>query len=240
MKFNDIHPQLRITAITAFTFILAIGAPSTFGVEKPETSPLVFVTEYISELAAIENIRESGERELKEDTKANVSSEAIHSSALFQLELRSQIKMLQGMRLKPPFDQLIPEITAFYQQKVLIWQRIISVSSAFLDGPKPGVDYGKLGAEMPQLRARLEFIDKALFEASPSIFATLIDMKPDSKNHVSHLIITKEERAKLLDDINTDFGSKLDEKEQNWIVSAASVLKGYLLKDFKSSDEPWD
>jgi hypothetical protein len=240
MKYGNSCPQTRITAIIVFVFVLATGVPLTLGVEKPETSHLVFVTEYIRELAAIENIRESGERELKEDTKADVSSEAIHSSALFQLELRSQIKMLQSMRLKRPFDQLIPEITAFYQQEILIWQRIISISSAFLGGPKPGVDYAKLGTEMPKLRAQLEFIDKALFEASPSVFATLIDMKPDSKNHTSHLIITKEERTKLLDDINTDFGSKLDAKAQNWTVSAASVLKGYLLKDFKSSDEPWD
>ena len=72
------------------------------------------------------------------------------------------------------------------------------------------------------------------------IFATLIDQKPDSKNHVSHLIITKAERAKLLSELTGDFGSKLDQKDQNFTVSAASVLKAYLLKDFKCSDDPWD
>jgi hypothetical protein len=107
-------------------------------------------------------------------------------------------------------------------------------------GPKPRVDYGKLAAEMPQLRAQLDFIDKGLMTVSAGVFATLIDLKEDSKGHASHLIITKEERAELLDHINTDFGPKLDEKEQNWVVSAASVLKGYLLKDFRSSDEPWE
>jgi hypothetical protein len=155
---------------------------------------------------------------------------------MFQLELRSQIKMLQGMRLNPPFDFLIPTIPGFYQQKILIWQRMASTGNAFLAGPKPGVDYAKLEGELPKLRAQLEFIDKALFEAAPSVFATLIDMKEDSKHHASHLIITKEERSDLLDRINTNFESKLDEKDQNWAVSAASVLKDYLLKDFKSSD----
>jgi hypothetical protein len=65
-------------------------------------------------------------------------------------------------------------------------------------------------------------------------------MKPDSKNHVSHLIISQEERAGLVERLNTNFGEKLDAKDQNFGVSSASVLKALLLKDFKSSDDPWD
>jgi len=93
---------------------------------------------------------------------------------------------------------------------------------------------------MPKIRASLEFVDRAIVEATPLIFATLIDQRPDSKNHVSHLIITKAEKAKLLDDLTIRFGSKLDQKSQNFTVSAASVLKAYLLKGFKCSDEPWE
>jgi hypothetical protein len=231
--------KLAIAARICLAAALAVGAPSTFGVEKPETSHLVFVTEYIRELSAIENIRDSGEKELKEDPNSTFSN-MIHSSTLFQLELGSQIKMLRGMRLKAPHDQLIPNITAFYERKILLWKRMAEIGGAFIGGPKPGVDYSKLGAEMPELRGQLDFIDHALFEASPAVFATLIDLKADSKGHASHLIVTKEERAKLVDNLNTAFGTKLDAKDQNWSVSAASVLKAYLLKDFKSSDEPWE
>jgi hypothetical protein len=46
-----------------------------------------------------------------------------------------------------------------------------------LSPPKPGVDYSKLAAEMPEIRGQLDFIDHALFEASPGVFATLIDLK---------------------------------------------------------------
>ena len=177
---------------------LAVGAPLTFGVEKPETSHLVFVTEYIRELSAIENIRESGEQELKEDPNSTFSN-MIQSSTLFQLELGSQIKMLRGMRLKAPHDQLILNITGFYEHKILLWKQMADIARAFIGGPKPGVDYSKLGAEVPEIRAQMEFVDHALFEASPSVFATLIHLKEDSKGHASHLTITKEERAKLLD-----------------------------------------
>jgi hypothetical protein len=226
-------------ALSLVVVILTVTARLTVGVEKPETSHLVFVTEYIRELSAIENIRESGEKELKEDPNSTFSN-MIHSSTLFQLELGSQIRMLRSMRLKAPHDQLIPNVTAFYERKILLWKRMAEIASAFIGGPKPGVDYSKFGAEMPEIRGQLGFIDHALFEASPSVFATLIDLKEDSKGHASHLIITKEERAKLIDKINTAFGTKLDAKDQNWSVSAASVLKAYLLKDFKSSEEPWE
>jgi hypothetical protein len=230
---------MRIAGIILFVLILTVGAPLTLGVEKPETSHLVFVTEYIRELSALENIRDSGEQELKQNPNSTFSN-MIHSGTLFQLELESQIRMLRGMNLKAPYDWLIPSLIAYDQQKVLIWQRVTSIGSAMMAGPKSGVDYGKLSAEMPKLRAQLDYIDKGLMTVSAGAFATLIDLKEDAKGHASHLIITKEERDKLIEDLNIDFGPKLDAKEQNWIVSAASVLKGYLLKDFKSSDEPWE
>ncbi len=207
---------------------------------KPETSHLEFFKEYIRELAAVERIRAAAEEENSKSTDDTRFTNAIHASSLFQLELGSQIRMLRGMNLRPPFEDLIPSITTFYERKIELWKRMTEISRAFVGGLKPGVDYSKLGAEMPQVRAQLEYIDQALFEASPMVFATLIDEKPDSKNHVSHLIVTKAEREKLISDITTDFGPKLDQKDANYTVSAAKVLKDYLLKDFKCSDEPWE
>ncbi len=230
---------MRVVFCIFFALTFATGGASSFADNKPETSHLAFVTEDIRELAAIEDIRESGEKELKKDPNATFMS-AIHTSTLFKLELGSQIRMLNGMRLDAPFDNLIPDITAFYEHKIVLWQRMVDISGDFIGGPKPGVDYDKLAAEMPEIRGQLDYIDKALFEATPVVFATLIDPKPDSKNHTSHLIITKGERVTLLRTLSTDFGSRLDQKGQNYTVSAVSVLKSYLLKDFRSSDEPWE
>ncbi len=121
-----------------------------------------------------------------------------------------------------------------------LWHQLIDICSAFVGGPKPNVDYGKLAADMPKIRAKLDFIDKALFEATPAIFMTLIDSKPDSKGNASHLVITKAERKDLIDKIDTDFGPKLDDKNANFTISSAWVLKKGLQKDFKSADDPWD
>lgn len=226
------------------SFII-LGALATVGAQGPkskkaETSHLAFVTEYLRELAAIEDIRAAAEKELQQGTKDDVFPNAVHTSTLIQLELRSQIAMLKSMHLNAPFDDLIPNLTAFYEGKIALHQRLIDISSAFVAGPKPGVDYGKLAAEVPKIRAELEYIDRSLFEAAPLIFATLIDKRPDSQNHASHLIITKVERRDLIDAVNRDFGMKLDQKDQNFIVSSASILRTYLLKDYKCSDEPWN
>jgi hypothetical protein len=209
---------------------------------KPETSHLEFVTEYIRELAAVERIRTAGEEENNQDKKDDKLpfASAVHTSRLFELELESQVKMLKGMRLNAPFDFLIPNIAASYEQKIALWRRIREIDSAFIGGPKEGVDYSKLGAEMPKIRGELDFIDQSLFEATPGIFATLIDMKADSKGNANHLIITKEDKARLISDLDDYFGAKLDQKNQNYTVSAATVLKAYLNKDFKCSDEPWE
>jgi hypothetical protein len=209
---------------------------------KPETPHLEFVTEYIRELAAVERIRTAGEEDNNQDKKDDKLpfASAVHTSTLFELELESQVKMLMGMRLNAPFDFLIPSITAFYEQKIVLWRRMREISSAFIGGPKKGVDYSKLGAEMPQIRGELDFIDQSLFEAAPGVFATLIDVKADSKGHASHLIITKEDKARLISKLDDTFGAKLDQKNQDYTVSAATVLKGYLNKDFKCSDEPWE
>jgi hypothetical protein len=223
----------------------AIGAVPQACAE--DTSHLAFVTEYIRELAANENARANAERELNASKSSRDKlSSAIHSSTLIQLALRSQISMLKSMHLDPPldppFDNIIPTIIDWYEKKINSYQQIIDINSILLAGPQPGVDignYGKLAAEMPKIRALINYADESLFIATPLIFATLIDQKPDSKNHLSHLIITKEERAKLVHDLKAAFGKKLEQKEQNYGVSSASVLKAYLSKDYKCSDEPW-
>lgn len=216
----------------------AIGAASQARAE--ETSHLAFVTEYIRELAANEDTRANAEREINASNSSNGKlSSSIHASTLIQLELQSQISMLKSMHLDPPSNDLIPTIITLYERKIDLLHKIIDINSALLGGPRLDIDYGKLAAEMPKIRALIDDTEHTLFIATPLIFATLIDQKPDSKNHLSHLIITKKERKKLLHDLTTAFGNKLEQKNQKYAVSSASLLKSYLSKDYKCSDEPW-
>jgi hypothetical protein len=220
--------------------MMVIIGPCAMAQKKSETPHLAFVTEYVRELDETEAIREQGEKEAKGGKPEEVFTNSIHNSTLVQLELRSQIRVLKSMRLNAPFETLLSLIIRFYEEKISLHDQMIALSTAFMSGPAPGVDYGALAAKMPKIRAELEYADRSLFESTPLIFATLIDTKADSKNHASHLVITKAERAELLSKLASGFGAKLDLKDQPFVVSTAIVLRGFLLKDFKCSDEPWE
>jgi hypothetical protein len=143
------------------------------------------------------------------------------------------------MTLNEPFNGLPTSIAEFYEQKIQIHHQLIKMASALIAGPKPGVDYGSLRADAPKLTATLEHIDRALFRATPLIFATLISDKPDKEGHMSRLRITRAERDKLVRSLQNSFGNRMDSEDQNYIVSSASVLRDYLSKKgYKCSDEP--
>src|SRR4029077_8438439 len=95
------------------------------------------------------------------------------------LEYPREMKMLKEINLNEPFDKLPGDIAEFYDQKIMVHNQFIAMATAFLSGPKPGVDYSAMMAEAPKLTATLEYFDRALLQATPLIFATLIDEKPD-------------------------------------------------------------
>jgi hypothetical protein len=141
-----------------------------------------------------------------------------------------------------PFDFLSEGIADFDKQKRDLYKQYGDGCAAMMEGPKPIVDYGKITASLPKINAQVEFIDQGIFKTAPTVFGTLIQMsKTNSHGGLDHLIITKAERDDLVQRIKLAFGDKLDQHDQNWIVSAASVLQFYLeKKGYKCSDEPWD
>jgi hypothetical protein len=208
---------------------------------KPETPHLRFVKEYVRELIEDENLKATGEKELGQAKTPNEQfSTGIYVSKSTQLELRSQIAMLRSMRLNDPFDTLIPSLIGFYQRQIELHQELIDISSKFMAGPKAGVDYQALATKLPEIRAELDDIRKAVFEAAALAFMTLIDQKPDSQGHVSHLLITKAEKADLQDQLDIMLKDEPDKGEHDYYISAAMVLRGGLQKGHKCADEPWD
>jgi hypothetical protein len=223
------------------TVLLAQSKPVT---KQADTPPLVFVTEFVHQLVTNEDTRAEAEKEFnlaREKAPTTMFLEAIHGSTEIQLELQEQIATLKTMHLSDQFDFLIPGIVGFYEQKIKLHQRMIDICSAFVGGPKPGIDYDQLVVEMPKLRAEMEQTDHFLMDVVPGVFGTLIDIKADSKGHCSHLVITREEKAKLVEDLTTGFGNKLGQKNPNFIVGSAQILKiGLTKKNFLSADDPWE
>jgi hypothetical protein len=206
-----------------------------------ETPHLEFVKLYIEQLGAFEDIRDAAAKELKTDPDTQRVADCVHTMTQYQLELSTQISVLKGLHLNKPFDSLVENIADFDKQKFDLYKEYGDACATLLEGPKPNVDYGKITAGLPKINAQIEFIDKAIFKAAPAVFATLIQMKENSHGGADHLIITRAERDDLAHRIQSRFGNKLAQQDQNYLVSAASVLEFYLLKKgYKCSDEPWD
>ena len=208
------------------------------------TKPYDFVSEIIKELGQNETIKMVGAEELKEaNTSGNsmeIMSAIIRQSTRQNLELRANINMLNGMHLKAPSDGSPKMFADIYQQKIELYEMMSDIAEKFMSGPKPGVDFGNLAAQMPKISAMLEQNDSNLIKISPAIFIALVDMKEDSQGHANHLVISKKERQKLLSELKRYFGEKMKMKNQDGLVSSASVLTSYLEnKGFKNAEDPY-
>jgi len=146
---------------------LLIGPRGAQTPRKPETPRLEFVKRFIHELSAIEDITDKSEKNLKHDTNAAFTN-LIHSGTLFKLELGAEIRGLEGVQFNEPFDTLPSNLSNFYKNKYEMWDEMVEIARQSIGGPKPGVDYPKLGAEMPELRTKLEYLDESIFQESHS------------------------------------------------------------------------
>jgi hypothetical protein len=220
--------------------VLALLTSPTLA-ESSETPHLEFVKLYIEQLGAIEDIRDAAAKELNTDPITQRVADCVHTMTQYQLKLSTQISAMQDVHLNKPLDGLPSGLADYYKQKLDLYKQYGDACSAMMEGPKPGVDYRKIAASLPKINAVVEFIDEGIFKTAPAVFATLIQMKENSRGGADHLIITKAERDDLVHQIKLAFGDKLNQHDQNYIVSAASVLDVYLeKKGYKSSDEPWD
>lgn len=202
-----------------------------------ETPHLQFVAEYLRELAEVETLRQRAEDDLA--AHGPDLADCIRNMTSLNLALLAHTASMRGMKLHAPFETLPANIGAFDENKASIYEQYGDACSNMIAGPRPGVDYQALAGKMPKLTAQLDYIDHALMEASPLVFATLIDLREDAAGHANHLIITNAERQQIIDRIESDFGTKLQKPNANYIVSSAIIIETYLKKDFKGADEPW-
>lgn len=224
--------------LAAVVYLAFAGSAVAGEPQSPDTSHLAFVEEYIRELSAMENLRASAETDLQEKD-SNPLTTMIYYAARNQQELRASIGILKEARIGPPVDFVVGDISDSYRQKIAIYDQLTTITKTMMSGPKPGVDYGAAVARVPQLRAMLDDIDDSLIKISAAVFASLLDRRPDKEGHVSHLIITRQERRRLIDELQIAIGPKMNQKHQSAFVSSADVLDTYLRKKgYKCADEP--
>lgn len=213
-----------------------------------ETRHYDVVTEFIREIGETKNSQDIAISDMAETAKLETAeknqrlmADSIRNGTRVKLKLRMNITTLKGMKLNEPFETVIPYLIKFNEEKLRLYEELIEIAKNFVGGPQQGVDYSKVAARMPEITAEMEYIDESIFKVTPMIFALLIDQRPDGKNHLSHLVITKNEGQKLINSINNNFSSSLNEKNKNWTVGSASVLRAYFTeKGYKYSDDPWE
>ena len=117
---------------------------------------------------------------------------------------------------------LLPIYAELYVTKLRIIAEFMEACIVFAEGPKPDIDYGKLSSHAPQLTAQLYEVDHTLFQTTPLLFSTLIDLERDG-----HLIITTKQRDALIKELTLLFGdNKLSQKgDQPYLLASGAVLR---------------
>jgi hypothetical protein len=158
-----------------------------------------------------------------------------------KMKLNVMIERLRQIHIADPqFSSLVPYLADSYTRKAELYGEMVQAAKTLLAGPKKDVDYGRLTAHMPEVTAQVEFVDETIFKISPMVGLLLVSRKPDSKNHLSHLSITRQQSQELVTRLQRGFGSSLDAKEQNWTTSSASLLRTVLRdKGYKYADDAW-
>jgi hypothetical protein len=158
-----------------------------------------------------------------------------------KMKLNVMIQRLRQIHIADPqFSTLVPYLADNYARKAELYDEMVEAAKTLLEGPKEGANYGKLAAHMPEVTAQVEFVDETIFKISPMIGLLLVSRKPDRKNHLSRLSITRQQARELTTKLQQGFGRALDAKEPNWTTSSASLLRTFLHdKGYKYADDPW-
>ncbi len=211
-----------------------------------EVPPLSLANAYITGLSQLEAAREAGENETARDKASSPNnsqiqfSDCVHGMTAMQLTLTNFSVDVGLVGSSKTGDQPKQLILSYNKSLQNMYKDFGDTCDSFLQGPKPGVDYGALGAKFPKIRAFIEETQNSYIQMSAIVFGGLLNLdREDSEGHANHLLITRAQRDDLVELIETDFGDKLRQPHPTAFVSAALVMEGYLQKGFKGSDEPW-
>lgn len=198
-----------------------------------------FASDYIRALSDVEHIRADAERELRgAKTPMEQFSSCVHTTQLQMHSMADAANLAATYKLSGASKDTPSLLVKYYATKGEMFNSLSDMCQTMLQGPKPGVDYGKIAVGMPKLRADMEHTDKMLLLLTVEVFSTLISPAPDKHGHLSRLVVTRAERDDLLGHIKASFKG-LEAKDANYTVSSAGLLRDYLArKGYHCADDP--
>jgi hypothetical protein len=207
-----------------------------------ERNPRIqLASEFVRELEVLYRLQETGKKELAEDgSSSGKLTTGIRVGTRTMFEMNESINRLDGIAVDGQWAEFRDMLKQLDSERIRIFQEMNQMAKAMMSGPKPGVDYGAMAAHAPELTAEIEQIDKSMFNMAQAMFFALVDeqrLGPDGKLY--HLLLTKKDRANMIQLIDKVWGQNLEDKNASSIVSAAWAIKyGLTRPSYKSADEP--
>jgi hypothetical protein len=200
-----------------------------------ETPPLQFVTEYLREFSAIEHIRLAEERELRAPNQSMLST-CVHSGDRYRLEITQQMARMRGMSVLPPSQALPGRLVELYGRKLELYTEVVKACTALERRANRNVSSLEVMSAVSQYSAKVDAIDRSLFETSTQAFSTLLSTTSGPHGKPRRLCITMAQKQSLLRQIQLEFGAELDEDQQTYLVNAATVIRD-ALRSHQAADE---
>lgn len=215
--------------------------------KSKDTAPYAIVNEYIRHLGTMHEIQSAAKKEAentRDDENATPYTSllnSINANTKMIYELRFSINTLKGMHIsREHFTDTLPMTAGIYKDQLKLYEESKDIAKKTIGMNPEKADLSKMSkmlSRMPEIRANIEYLDETLFKMMVMVFAVLIDEKPDSEGHMSHLNISIEQRDKLIENIDGYFGDSLNQENKNYIVGSAWLLKSYLQKDYLCTNE---
>ncbi|MDB6090919.1 MAG: hypothetical protein JWN85_3703, partial [Gammaproteobacteria bacterium] len=199
------------------------------------TPPQLFVAEYLREFSAIEHIRLAEERELQAP-RQDMLSTCVNSGNRYRLEITQQMARMRGMSVLPPLQTLPARLVELYGRKLALYTEIVKACTALKTDANAHVSSLEVMSAISQYSAKVDAIDRSLFETSTQTFYTLLSAPPAAHGEARRLSITMAEKQSLLRQIQLEFGAELEDDQQTYLVNAATVIRDDL-RSHKAADE---
>lgn len=206
--------------------------------ERVPPSQLAFVQEFVREMQELENLRADGEKDLSHVRSGNEQILLfVHWATSVQVASRTDVEMLKDVKLSGDSKDTPALLSKVHQERIELLEHMKDLGKQILKGPQPGVDYSQIMTDMTESRAVLERLNSTLVNPmSGLVFLSLLDIEhPDSRNHVSYLVITKKEKRELVKSLAFTTGAPATNSPfQN---AGGVIYDGLLKKGFKCADE---
>ena len=200
-----------------------------------ETPPLQFVTEYLREFSAIERIRLDEEQEFQSPRQSMLAT-CIESGNRYRREIAQQTVRMQNMSVLPPSQALPARLVELYGQKLGLYTEVVNKCADLKAAAGTNVGYLEVMSVVSQYSAKVDSIDRSLFNTSTDVYSTLLNREQGPHDFPRRLGITTAEKQALLRQIDREFGAELQDDQQTYLVNAATVIRDAIRKH-KASDE---